>query len=297
MKKILILFDSIGSKAHYISKFITDNYGDIDVTLATFFDLIFEVEGEKVNIWVSKSNLKDFDLVYIRRADHTVFALAGTLALCMDKLGIRYFDRSFREIGAAGDKFTSYTKLSLSGLPTIPAFFCFRENLESIKNKIISKFGFPIVAKDMTSQHSTGIYAIRSESDFDKLPKKRGERKLNYLFQKHVDIDSEYRLLVLGNKVVSGQVIKRDLSGFSAKIDMGRKEVFKALTSISSQMKKVAVDGAKALNIQIAGADIFIEKGTNKVGIFEVNRGPGFTYDPEISPELPELAKFFKESL
>lgn len=298
MKKLLVLFDKIGPKGEFLAEYIAQNMGsDKKVMAARFADLVFFVDEKKVKILVEDVDIKEFDLVYIRRADHKMFALAGTLALCLEKLGVPYVDTKFREIGAAGDKFTSFVKLSLANLPTIPTIFCLSDKVESMKDQIITNLGFPIIAKDMVSQHGAGIFILKDASDFKKLPEKDGERLSQYLFQKHVAIDKEYRLLVLGDKVVSAQKMTRNLTGFQAQIDQTAPEEFVSLQEIPEEMKRIAVAGARELSLQIAGADLFVEKQTGKIGVLEINRGPGFTYDPKISPELPKLAEFLKKEL
>jgi glutathione synthase/RimK-type ligase-like ATP-grasp enzyme len=298
MKKILILFDNIGPKAEYLSEFLAKNVGEGNqIVAARFADLVFEINGSSIKILVDDIDIKEFQLVYLRRADHKMFALAGTLALCLDKLNIKYFDTKFKEIGAAGDKFTSFVKLSLANLPTIPTFFCLGDRVNLIEDRVISKLGYPVIAKEMVSQHGQGIFVLRDKKDFEKLPREEGDKVHQYLLQKYVEIEKEYRLLVLGDKVVSAQIMKRDLTGFNAKVDMEKEEIFESVANIPDEMKKIAVEGARVLDIQVAGADLFIEKGSGKIGLLEINRGPGFTYDPKISPELPELAKFLRKEL
>jgi glutathione synthase/RimK-type ligase-like ATP-grasp enzyme len=65
------------------------------------------------------------------------------------------------------------------------------------------------------------------------------------------------------------------------------------IQDIPSELEKIAVDGARALNVQIAGVDIATGQEAKDYYLIEINRGPGFTYDTTISPEMDELAKFF----
>ena len=83
---------------------------------------------------------------------------------------------------------------------------------------------------------------------------------------------------------------------FRANLALGAQEEFIDIRKMPEEMKKIAVEGARVLEIQIAGVDILIDKN-NKMWLLEVNRGPGLTYDPQISPELESLASFFKKEL
>lgn len=300
MKKILILIDTIGPSVEYMAQYLSERLGKdrIQIVIGRFSDLIFEVDGKDIKIKIDGMDIEEFNLVYFRRADHSLFSLAGTLALCLDHFKIKYFDTRFREIGAAGDKFTGQVKLSLAGLPTLPSFFCWRDKIAENKEKIISKFGFPIVAKEFATQHGKGIFVIRKKEDFKTLlGREKDERKEHYLFQKFIEIEKEYRLLVMGDKVRVIQRMHRDTTKFALSIDWNAEEEFVDSKEIPREMQDIAVKAARTLNIEIAGVDAAIEKGTGKIWLFEVNRGPGFTYDVKKSPEIPRLANFFEEEL
>lgn len=290
-KKILLLADKIGSKVQVLAK-------ELDATLACFTDLFFDINEKTFKVKVKGVDITEFDLVYIRRADHSHFSLAGSLARVLDKLKIPYFDRSFSEIGASGDKLTSYLKLAMGGVPVPHTIFCMGDSVSRYEDYIIEKLGFPIIAKELVGQHMSGIYAISSKEQFDQLPKIIGEKErvAKYLFQKSIDLDSEFRLLVLGDHVaVVHTKVPRDYSNL--KLDYNSPDVYEEYLntdSISEENKQIAVHAAQVLNIQIAGVDLAIEKDTGKAYIIEVNRGPGFNYDMKVSPEIGELAKFFK---
>lgn len=291
---MLLLFDKIGPKAEFLGK-------ELGATVACFTDLLFDVSGKKTKILVKGIDIIEFKLVYIRRADHSHFSLAGSLARCLDKLGVEYFDRSFSEIGAAGDKLTSYLKLSAAGVPVPHTIFCMAENIINYEDYIIDKIGFPIIAKELVGQHMTGIYSISNKKQFGELPVKVGEknRVAKYLFQKFIPLEHEYRMLVLGDEVrVVHTKVSRDYSQLKLNYsDPNQNEEYLNINSISPEIREIAVKAAKCLNIQIAGVDLGIQKETKEVSIFEVNRGPGFNYDKTISPEIDEVSAFIKRKL
>ena len=298
MKKLLILVGKIGPKKEFLTEYIARNLPKEDkIVLARFSDLIFTIEGEKIEINIDETDYKiqDFDLVYFRRAGGTFLSLAGTLAIYLKKLGIRFFDTTFRDIGPAGDKLTSYVKLSLAGLPTIPAYFCWHTKIEEKKQEIIDKLGLPLVAKQLSLQRGKGVFLLKKIDDFKILSKDFPEGE--FLFQKFYPGKDEYRLLVLGEAIGSFEK-KLEISAkeFRHNVGLGSKEEFIDISKIPEKMKQIAIKAAKVLDIQIAGVDILVdEKG--KMWLLEVNRGPGLTYDPQISPELDSLASFFNQEL
>ena len=295
---LLILVDKIGPKKEFLAEYIAKNLPKEDkIVLARFSDLIFTIEGEKIEINIDETDYKiqDFDLVYFRRAGNIFLSLAGTLAICLDHFQIRFFDTAFKNIGPAGDKLTSYLKLSLAGLPTIPAYFCWHTKIGEKKEAIIDKLGLPLVAKQLSLQRGKGVFLLRKIDDFKLLNKDFPE--CEFLFQRFYPGKNEYRLLVLGEVIGSFEKkIKSNPEEFRANVALGAKEEFIDIKKVSQGMKEIAVKAAKALDVQIAGVDLLVDK-KGQIWLLEVNRGPGLTYEPQISPELDSLASFFKQEL
>lgn len=295
MKKILILVDKIGEKKELFSHLISQRLGDdIQLEMARFTDLYFEVWGENVIVEVNQVPITDYSLVYIRRAGDKYSVTAATLALCLNKLKIKYMDLAWIEIGPLGSKYTSLVKLSLAGFPVFPSIYANQATIGVYPAKIAGKLGLPLVAKELSMQRGKGVYLIRKTEDFKSLPliDKHGGSN-HFLFQKFIDIEREYRLLVLGERVrVWEEKIISKMEEFRHNVALGAKEKFMPIAKLPAEMEKIAVGGAKVLNLQIAGVDMAVEKKTEKIYLIEVNRGPGFTYDTGISPEMDELAGY-----
>lgn len=296
MKRLLILASKSTPQKDALVKYLQDSLKEkAEVSFASFADVTFFISNDKVEIKVNGRDIRDFDLIYFRRAKEYL-RVARTLALWLNHLNIRFFDTVFGKIAFFGDKLTSLSLLKVAGLPILPTFFCWRDKVIKYSDEIVEKLDYPIVAKELTRQHGKGVFLIRQKTDFENLLKNTSEES-RFMFQKHILIDKEYRLLVLGNKVASLQILRRDLSEFRLKIDWEAREEFVEVEAASSEMRELAIKGAKIMNLQIAGVDAAIEKSTGKIWVFEVNRGPGLTYDTNISPDLPQLAKFFSEEL
>lgn len=304
-KKILILVGNIGHNTELFTRLISEEMGkNFEVSVNIFSHLVVEAGENKVEVFVDQVNIKDFDLIYFRRIDHSLFPLSGTLALCLDKLGIKYFDTKFRDIGAGGDKMTSLTKLAVNGVSIPQTIFCTSTGILASGENIITKLGLPIIAKNTVTQGNKGVLVISKEEDFNKLLGgeniKANGRPTQFIFQKFIDIDKEYRVLVLKDKVaIVHTKVKRRYDQFVVDYeDMNSVLEFVDPASISEDIKETAIKAAQALNTEIAGVDICTEKGTGKVIVLEVNRGPGFDYDANsFSPELKELAEFFKKEI
>lgn len=299
-RNLLILVDKVGEKKKFLASYLKKSLSrQTAVDLARFSDLIFETEDRNIKITVKNKNICEFDLIYFRRVGGTqsnFFSTAGTLAVCLDFLKIRYFDTTFGNIGPAGDKFTSLVRLLLAGLPVPPTFFCWRDKIASQIDNIVRKFGFPLVAKGLSSHRGRNVFLLKSKKDFEIFGKIKGEDQ--FLFQKFCPNQEEYRVLVLGDEaVVWEEKIRTDPDEFRSNIALGAQEKFLDIKKIPPKIKEIAVKSAKVANLQVAGIDILVETKTKKIWVLEVNRGPGFTYDSKTSPELKSLASFFKQEL
>lgn len=300
-KSLLILVDSINDKkkafADYISQEIP-NIANVDIT--TFSDLIYEVDGRKISVTIDslKRNITSYELVYFRRAGTKFSISAGNLGICLKHLGVKFFDTTFEDVGALGNKRTSYLKLSVAGLPTIPSIYCDPSKVNKYKKYIIKKLGLPLVVKELSVQRGEGVYLVKTVDDFSKLPKvDEAGKTFKYLFQKYLKNDEEYRILVLKNDIGAFErKIRTDPNEFRSNVALGAREEFLDVDSIPPVMKKIAVKAAKALKIQIAGVDILVDS-KGKYWILEANRGPGLTYDLKVSPEFSNLAAFFAKEL
>lgn len=296
MKKILILVDKIGSKKELFAELIAQRLvgKDIRIVLARFSDLYFDIDPGRISVEIENMPIRDFDLVYFRRTGDKFSVIAATLALSLKELGVKFIDSTWEDIGPLGSKFTSLIRLAKAGLPISPTIYIWPTNIKKYRDCIIKKFGLPLVAKELSMQRGKGVFLIKSKEDFKKLPFTDKKGKSNqYMFQKYIDIKDEYRVLVLGEKArVWERKIITEKGEFRHNIALGAAEEFLPIGKISNELADVAVRGAKALNIQIAGVDVAVEKGTGKPYLVEVNRGPGVTYDTNISPEIDEIAKF-----
>lgn len=300
MKKILILASKRSEKKEKLITYL-EKYFDkkAEVVLGIFPDLIFEIEGGKVLVEIGGSNIDDFDLVYFRNTSGFQ-SMAAALSIYLESIKVKFFDKSFISGSFTGDKFTSLMRLAVNDLPIVPSFLCWKGAIKDTKKRIVKKFGFPVVAKEVTTQRMQSVFLLKSLEDFERLPENTPSgNHARYLFQKFIHFDKEFRLLVLGSTIgIIHTKTMRDNAGFKIGYsDMNENPEFLNPDEVSSVIKNAAIKAAKALHIQIAGVDICREKETGKVFVFEVNRGPGIDYDTKVSPELQKIAEFFANEL
>lgn len=269
MKNLLILVDKIGEKKETLATYLSKNIPNCAVFMARFEDLIYEIDGKNIKVMLAGLN-KDitfFDLVYIRRAGKYSIS-AGSFAIALKHLGVKFIDSSFEEIGPLGSKFTLYLRLSAAGFPTIPSFFCFQENIKEYSKHIVKKFGLPLVVKDLQLERGQGVFLIKNISDFDNIPNKfKNGEDHEFMFQKFVKSNEEYRILVLRDKIGAfEEKIRTDPNEFRNNVALGAREEFIDINKIPPKIKDIAIRSAKELGIEVAGADITIDEKKEMLG-------------------------------
>lgn len=295
MKKILILTENKGKKRKKLVGYLEQSLRrKADVILDNLQNVSIYVSGKCVEIKVSDCDIRDYSLVYFRGlGDHRseAFSFACSLAICLKHLKIKFFDSVLARMGCVDEKLVSELLLSFNGLPVPAAYFCWRDKIENNKKEICQKLGLPLVAKDLVSHRGENVFLIKDENDFSKL--EQVPKNVQFLFQKYYPCDEEYRLLILNGRVAVWER-KNKISDheFRRNVALGAAEEFLDVKKVPRKMTRIAVKGAKILGLEISGADIMIDK-FGKMWLLEENRGPGLTYDTEISPELPVMADFF----
>jgi RimK family alpha-L-glutamate ligase len=140
-------------------------------------------------------------------------------------------------------------------------------------------FNFPVILKGSGGDRGTRVFKADSLEELEKLVrdlrKTETEEGKRYMLQEYIENDGDYRVLVLGEKVLG--VMKRASSNknefrnnYSAG---GRVEV----ADLPEEIKKLAVRAASVCGLGVAGVDVaFRDYDVKKPVIWEVNKGPQF---------------------
>lgn len=291
MNKILVLVDKKSSSKKKLVRYLNSHSKNkYKAFLHSFTDLLFDIKIGKVKIKVKNTDITNFNLVFVRRAGKYV-RFMGAISKYLDYKKIKFVDPAFREIGMSMDKVSSALRLAIKRVPVPETIFCFRESVNLNKKRIIKALGLPIIAKAILSQRNQDIYILKVEEDFEKLLKKS---KKQFIFQKFMKIDREYRFLIMGEKVmVLEQKDKRNYENLKVCYqDLNSPSVFLDLDCATQDANRIALRSAKILGLDIAGVDLAIEKESNKNFIIEVNKGPGIEPDAKKSPELKAFSDY-----
>ena len=136
-RKLLVLVDSKSSSKKKLVRYLNSNSKNkYKAFLHSFKDLYFDIKSGKTKIKVNKTDITNFDLVFVRRAGKYV-RFMGAISKFLDYKKIKFVDPAFREIGMSMDKASSALRLAIKRIPVPQTIFCFRESILINKKRII----------------------------------------------------------------------------------------------------------------------------------------------------------------
>jgi RimK family alpha-L-glutamate ligase len=138
---------------------------------------------------------------------------------------------------------------------------------------------FPVILKGSGGDRGTRVYKADNLEELEelvrKLRKSETEEGKRYMLQEFIPNDVDYRVLVLGNKVLgvmkrASQSSEEFRNNYSAG---GTVEV----ADLPENVKKLAIKSAEVCGLAVAGVDVaFRNYDINQPVIWEVNKGPQF---------------------
>ncbi len=152
-------------------------------------------------------------------------------------------------------------------------------SLQFLRAKAKNYFDFPMIIKGSGGDRGTRVYIVHNQNELDDKvtelrPSEISEGR-RYMAQEYIENDGDYRVLVLGDKVLG--VMKRSSqakSEFRNNYSAGGKV---EVADLPEEIKKMAVKAAKACGLLVAGVDVaFRDFDKAKSVIWEVNKGPQF---------------------
>lgn len=158
-------------------------------------------------------------------------------------------------------------------------------NIEEVSNEIERKIRYPMFIKPSNSGSSVGIKKAKNIGQLKEAIEYASKYDKKILIEEGID-GREVECAVLGNEKVEASCVGEVLSaeefyGFDAKYNNSEsKTVIPANIEkdIVEEIRKSAIKAFKAVNGSgLSRVDFFIEEGTNKVIINEINTLPGFT--------------------
>jgi D-alanine-D-alanine ligase len=220
---------------------------------------------------------------------HGPYGEDGTIQGLFEIAGIPYIGCGVLASAVGMDKDVTKRLFLQEGLPATPYRTVFsrdiEKDLEGLKRSVSSEFGYPMFSKPANLGSSVGVCKIHSEKEFESalLHSAQFDRKI--LIEKGID-GRELECAILGNdspraSVVGEVVSAHEFYDYAAKYvnPDSRLEIPAPIDpKKSEEIRDLALRAFKAIDGSgLARVDFFLERGTGKAWINEVNTMPGFT--------------------
>lgn len=145
-------------------------------------------------------------------------------------------------------------------------------------------FDFPVIIKGSGGDRGTRVFKAENLEQLEKLAKDLRRSEIEegkrYMLEEYIENGGDYRVLVLGDKVLG--VMKRTSGGADFRNNFsagGTVEV----ADLPNDIKKMAVEATKTCGLMVAGVDVMprfkkdnLSSDRKDYVILEVNKGPQF---------------------
>ena len=213
----------------------------------------------------------------------------GSVQGLLQLAGVPYVGCDILSSAACMDK--EFTKLVLNnaGIPQAGYIKVLRDEIEGsiqvIKSMVDERIGWPCFVKPANAGSSVGVSKVREPENLLKALRQAAKYDNKILIEKFID-GRELECAVLGNQHPMASVVgeikpSNEFYDYNAKYLDGKSDTIIPADiepQVSEQIRNYAVKAFKALGCSgLSRVDFFLEKGTNKVILNEINTMPGFT--------------------
>lgn len=259
--------------AYAVRQFI-ETAARLNIELAVMNPVDFDLVVDRESNWSALykgQNLEKPDFVIPRMGSETTYFMLAVLRH-LEHQGIRVINSSLG-MDAAADKMMTQQILSAKNLPVPKTVLAkFPVNVDFVEREI----GFPVVVKSLRGTRGSGVVLCETREKFQDLAGLIGhvDSGTDFIFQEYIKHSHgrDVRMMVVFSEVVAAIERKSEGEGFKSNIEDSN-----ALFPFDppKELQKLAIDAAKALELDIAGVDIlFDEDGSYR--ILEANSAPSF---------------------
>lgn len=252
---------------------------------------IFNENGPKV--LYKGEDCKNYDFVWLS-SFWVTRDLAYGLQLYLDIHNVRH-----TKVEKHGSKVVDQMIFSINGIPSPNSFFANTRSrqhdrrMETFIDQMEDTCKYPVVVKDTKGCRGRNTH-LAKDRDHLKTILDKIDSNVKLLFQEFIPNDYDWGVLVSDGKVVATEQSFPSKGEFRNNACNGAKEVFTEVDKCPENVKKIAQDAAKALNLEWCRSDIVVDKNTGEAKLLEVNRYPGITKGTD---EVKAVINFMKSRL
>lgn len=220
---------------------------------------------------------------------HGTYGEDGTIQGLLEMAGVPYVGAGVLASAAGMDKSAMKALFAQAGIPIVKHIVVLRKDWEvdpeRVMNRIEEALGYPSFVKPANLGSSVGISKAKDRATLEAAMVEAAQYDRKIVIEQGVDA-REVECSVLGNDdpvaSVPGEVVPcNEFYDYRAKyIDEGSNLIIPAQLSeeTTAEVRRLAVEAFKAVDCAGMGrVDFFVERGTNRVLVNEINTIPGFT--------------------
>lgn len=268
-----------------------------EMYLAIWEETYLDIQSNKIYFGDKNISLDQFDAI-IPRSDRYKIELRG-------KTVVRHLDSIFRLIIQRSKKnnifflnsnyFSDYQSLdkisqqyffSENGLPGIETYFF--THVSALKNPT-DIIKFPLIAKMAQGSAGKSVFKLENKKELSDFIKERNVDGNLFLFQKYYPINFDYRVLVVGKKVLGIMKRSAQKGEWRTNFSLGGKV---ERCERNKKIEKIALETARKMGFDYLGIDILETNGDFR--IIETNSLPQFKGFEKAFPEINVAEELIK---
>lgn len=233
------------------------------------FGFYLQIGGTGHRITYQGEPAEDYEVVIPRLSSATA-RYGGEVVLHYEWLGIPVVNTA-KAIAEARHKFKSLRILAQHGLPIPPSLTVgSATTLEETAQEIGD---YPYIIKPFYGTHGIGVMLLDTPTSLTSTVEAMCDLHRDYIIQSFIAEAAgvDIRILVVGGNVIAAMERSAGPGEFRSNIHQG---AYGTQVKLTDEYKRIAIDAASALQLDIAGVDLMQTK--NGPVILEVNPSPGF---------------------
>ncbi|MCQ2793126.1 MAG: RimK family alpha-L-glutamate ligase [Bacilli bacterium] len=191
------------------------------------------------------------------------------VARMLEKIGYHLFNSS-NAIELCDDKMLTHIALANHGIKmpiTLSSTLCYRDNGDrNFINEVEKKLSYPLIVKENYGSLGRQVYLVKSHDELLEI-----ENKLihtPHIYQEFISssIGVDYRVIVIGHKVIA-YMKRENKNSYLSNLACGGKAY---IEEIPENYKDIAIKASEILGLDYCGVDILIGKNNEPI-VSEVN--------------------------
>jgi D-alanine-D-alanine ligase len=220
---------------------------------------------------------------------HGPYGEDGTIQGLLEIAGLPYVGCGVLASAVGMDKDVMKRLFVHAGLPVAPYLVAesaaLEDELESLKQAVARDLGYPVFSKPANLGSSVGVCKIHGGYEFESSVRFSAQYDEKILVEKGIDA-RELECAILGNREPSASVVgeiipAHEFYDYDAKYVSpdSRLEIPARISEAAArEVRDIAICAFKTINGSgLARVDFFLERGTGKIWLNEINTMPGFT--------------------